>query len=79
MTWLQGELLELIETLPFDYHLLQTYALATLYYTWNFDVYPPWLRGVHPCVWIYLVCEEDGTITSLDMAGIGLGGSIPAE
>jgi Leucine-rich repeat (LRR) protein len=79
MLWLQNEFIPQNATLTFNYHLLQTYALATLSYEWNLSVYPAWLQGVDACGWSGVGCNEELEVSTLLLTNSGASGSLPAE
>jgi Leucine-rich repeat (LRR) protein len=79
MEWLQSELMK-NSTIAFNHLLLQTYALATLYYQWELiRIDPPWLRGTDACSWGRVSCNQNLKVSSLDLKYTGAGGEIPAE
>jgi hypothetical protein len=72
--WLEGELslLERRESVEYNYRLVQTYALATLYYATSgneWDTTRSWLFGIDSCTasWIGLFCNKEGEVTTLIM------------
>jgi hypothetical protein len=69
--WLEGELSLLGQSagVEYNYRLVQTYALATLYYATSgneWDTTRSWLLGIDSCTagWIGLFCNMDGEVTS---------------
>jgi hypothetical protein len=91
MQWLETRLAAMSTPVEFNYPLSQLYALGTLYFQTidNTDLVNKsatfanhmnnWLRDGSFCDWHGVLCDDQGDVSALQLAGVGMMSTIPAE